>query len=137
MTEILPALSALALYSGLNGLIFIWLGFTVGKARTDLKIFIGDGGDPYMIRVMRGQLNFVENVPMTLGFLLITALLGAPAWVIHILGLLLTVGRVLHGLHFTKADAPGWQRMAGSLLTVLVQVLTIIGLIGHAVLGIF
>ncbi len=137
MTDALPALYALALYSGLLGLIFFWLLFTVGKARGDLKISIGDGGDPYMIRVMRGQANFVENVPLTLVFLLIMALIGTPAWVIHLFGIALVLGRIFHALHFTKRDAPGWQRAAGAGLTNLSQLLIALGLITHAVAGLF
>lgn len=135
MTDLLPAVHATALYAGLNGLIFFWLTIVVGKTRGELKIFIGDGGNPLMLRVMRGQANFVENVPMTLLFLLIMALIGTPAWIIHIFGILLTLGRVLHGLHFAAADAPGWQRGAGAGLTMLVQLFTILGLISHAVFG--
>ncbi len=136
MEEVLPALYAIALYSGLNGLIFLWLVAAVGKARNDLGITMGDGGNPYMLRVMRGQANFVENVPMTLGFLVVMALMGTPAWVIHLLGGTVTVARVIHALHFTKADAPGWQRMAGSGLTAIPQLIIALGLIAHGVVGV-
>ncbi|MEM8787299.1 MAG: MAPEG family protein [Pseudomonadota bacterium] len=126
------ALGAFTLYAALNTLILIWLAFNVGQKRTALKISIGDGNQPTLIRAMRGQANFVETVPLALLLLLATTLQGAPALVIHIFGLALTLGRVFHALHFTADDAPGWQRGAGAGLTVLVLGVLALGLIGHA-----
>ena len=120
----LPALSAVALYGGLNGLVLFWLAFNVVKVRRERKVWMGDGGDPRMIRAMRGQANFVEFVPLTL--LLIA---------IHALGAMLTVGRVLHAWHFTRADAAGWSRGAGALLTLLALLLAALGAISHGVMG--
>lgn len=137
MSENASGLYAVALYSGLLGFVHLWLLAVVGKTRGELKISVGDGGDPYMIRVMRGQLNFVENVPITLVFLLLMALMGTPAWVLHIFGLALLIGRILHGLHFAKRDAPTWQRAAGAILTNLSQAFIALGLIAHAAIGIW
>ncbi len=132
-----PAIYAVALYAGLNGLVLLWLALVVGKTRGDRGVLMGDGGDPALIRVMRGQANFVEYTPLCLLLILLMALLGAPAWLVHVFGLALTLGRVLHGLHFTRTDAPGWQRGAGAGLTLLVLVAASLGLIGHAALGAF
>jgi uncharacterized membrane protein YecN with MAPEG domain len=132
---ITPGLAAFALYTGLLTFVLIWLGFVIGKMRGELKISIGDGGNPVLLRAMRGQANFIENVPMALLLLLGMALFGAPAWLIHGLGIILVAARVLHGLHFTKADAPRWQRAAGAGLTVLVLVVGALGLIGHALVN--
>ncbi len=129
------ALAAFGLYAGLLTLVLIWLGYSVSKRRGEFKISIGDGGNPVLLRAMRGQANFVENVPMALLLLLGMALFGAPAWLIHGLGIILVVARVLHGLHFTQADAPGWQRAAGAGLTGLVLLVGAVGLIGHAVVN--
>lgn len=128
------ALLAVALWAALNTFILIWLSFGIGKLRTDLKVSIGDGGEPRLIRAMRGQANFTENVPMTLLLLLLMAMMGTPAWVVHIFGAVLTFGRAVHAAHFLAADAPGWQRVTGALCTALVQLLAAVGLIGHAVL---
>ena len=136
MAETLPALYVVALYAGLLGLVHLWLMASVGMARGRQKIAIGDGGDPFMIRIMRGQANFVENVPITLVFLVLMALLGTPGWVLHLFGIVLLFARIIHGLHFVKPDAPRWQRAAGATLTVLIQVLIAFGLIAHALAGV-
>ncbi len=127
-----PAIAAVALYAGLNALILIWLIVSIGRLRGALKIFMGDGGHPRMIRAMRGQANFIEFVPMALILMWLTAAMGAPAIAIHALGVALTLGRFLHALHFTAEDAPGWQRGAGATLSILVIGLGGLGAIGHA-----
>ncbi len=129
-----PALAAVSLYAGLNGLILIWLAFNVGKVRGQVKVSMGDGGNPALIRAMRGQANFVELAPMALVMLTLTAFAGAPVWVVHLLGIALTLGRLLHGWHFVQTDAPAWQRAGGAALTGLMLLLTALGLIGHGLL---
>ena len=54
---------------------------------------------------MRGQANFVEYVPLCLLLLLVIAGFGAPLFVVHGLGLVLTVGRLLHAVAFR----PAWR----------------------------
>lgn len=132
-----PALYAFALYSGLLGLIAAALFANVGKRKTKAKIFMGDGGDLSVIRAMRGQMNFVENVPMILILLLAAVLLGMPVIAIHIGGGLLVIGRFFHALHFIQDDAPGWQRMIGAMFTFLVLVASSLALISHAVFALF
>ncbi|MEM8870268.1 MAG: MAPEG family protein [Pseudomonadota bacterium] len=129
--ELMPGLLTVSLYIGISTLVLIWLSLGVGKLRGDLKVSVGDGGNPRLIRAMRGQANFVENVPMTLLLLLAMALLGTPIWLLHIFGLALIVARIAHGVHFLSADAPGWQRSTGAGLTILVQLVGTLGLLGH------
>ncbi len=99
-------IAAVAIYAALNSAVLFWLAVQTGRIRQREKVFMGDGGNPRMIRVMRGHANAIEFIPIT-----------AP--IIHVLGILLTIGRVLHALHFTAADAPMWQRMAGTGLSFL------------------
>lgn len=130
MTE---QLQTFAIYVGLNGLILLWLMMEVGLVRGRVKVLIGDGGNFELIRVMRGQANFVETVPYCLIILLVMALMGTPVWVIHLFGLPLTISRILHGLHFA-GRGPKLFRMIGASVTMLVLLLGSIGVILHAVL---
>ena len=126
------ALNAVALYAAFNTFILIWLASNVMKRRKADKVWMGDGGSASIIRAQRGQGNFIEYVPMALILMTIMALQGAPAIALHIAGIILTVSRVLHAMHFIADDAPGWQRMAGSMGTFLVLFVSALGLIGHA-----
>lgn len=129
------AVLAVAFYAGLNGLILIWLAMNAGRTRGRLGIGMGDAGNPEMIRAMRGQANFVEYVPLLLAQMTLMALIGTPAWVLHLFGIALTLGRLIHGWHFVQADAPGWQRGAGAALTMTVLIGASLGLIAHALFG--
>jgi hypothetical protein len=127
-----PAVLAVALYVGLNGLILFWLAMNAGRVRHRAGISLGDGGDARLIRAMRGQANFAEYVPLCLIALAAMAAMGAPLWVLHLFGLALTAGRALHAWHFVQADAPGWQRAAGAGLTIAVLAAGSLGLAAHA-----
>lgn len=114
------AVSTVSLYAGLNTAVLLCLAVQTGRIRHQVGVSIGDGGQPRLIRVMRGHANAIETIPVALILLLLVALQGGPAWAIHALGVLLTVGRLLHALHFAAADAPGWQRGAGAATALLV-----------------
>jgi uncharacterized membrane protein YecN with MAPEG domain len=126
------AVAAAALYAALNALILIWLGWSVVRIRMRERISIGDGGVPRLIRAMRGMANFTEYAPLALVVLALVALTGAPAWLVHALGLALTAGRAAHAWHFLQADAPGWQRMWGMILTLIALLVGALVLAGLA-----
>ena len=134
---ILTAVAATAFYTALNAFVLLWLTAATGKARGRFKVSIGDGGHPYLMRVMRGHANAIEAMPVFLRMLALAALLGAPSLAIHSLGIVFTVGRVLHAWHFIQEDAPGWQRMAGFGLSFLAFLLVALGLLAHSVLLMF
>lgn len=119
---ITPAIAALAFYAGMNALILFWLMAATGRTRSREKVMMGDGGSPRLIRVMRGHANAIEIVPVALILILLVALLGAPLWMVHGYGLILTLGRFFHALHFTAPDAPVWQRAAGALSSAILLV---------------
>ena len=130
-----PAVLAVALYAGLNGLILLWLAVSVSRVRLRTGIWTGGEGSADLVRTMRGQANFVEYVPLCLILLLLMAGLGAPAAMIHALGAALTAGRLLHGLHFTRPAAPLWQRQAGATATWAVLLLASLSAIADALWG--
>lgn len=110
------ALTVTALYSGSLALWFLVLSYRViGRRRSG--IYLGDGGDPDMLRVMRGHANFAEYVPLALVMLAVLEISRVSPYVLHGLGLTLLAGRLLHGyaLSFTQQFASG--RTWGTLLT--------------------
>jgi uncharacterized protein len=77
-------------------LINFWLAMRCGKIRSAEKIGIGDGGNDLLVRRMRAQANFIEQVPLTL---LVAAAIEATGnggrWLLP-LGALFLLGRVAH-----------------------------------------
>lgn len=124
-----------ALYAGALALWLLFLAFQVIRQRRAAKVSLGDGGDAALARCIRAHGNAAETVPIALILLGLAEGMGTPAWVLHALGATLLAGRVLHGLHFLKADGPGAMRFLGMVLTVAMIGLTAVGLIGHALIG--
>ena len=125
------AFQVIAIYAGFLGLIFIWLSGEIVKIRKRDNVIIGDGGNIALIRRMRGQMNFVECVPLILILAIVMAVMGAPYWLFHVGGIALVVARVCHGLYFTRDKAPYWQRAVGAVVTLCVLAGCAVSLIGH------
>jgi uncharacterized membrane protein YecN with MAPEG domain len=99
----LPTLLSIApIYVAVLGLIFVPITMRVGFYRVSNKIDLGDGGDQTLLRIMRGQANFVETVPLVAIMLVLMELAGAPTSWLHSVGGLLVGGRVLHYLALTE-----------------------------------
>jgi uncharacterized membrane protein YecN with MAPEG domain len=109
------------LYAGILAIFFIVLSMRVINHRRGANIGLGDGGDAVMQRRIRGHGNFAEYVPLALLLIALLEIGGTtPFWLLHLLGLMLVIGRVLHGiaLSYTEKWFPG--RFFGVILTFLV-----------------
>jgi len=116
-------LSVTPLYAALLGLVFIPFTMRVGFYRLSSKIFIGDGGDPEMVRRMRAQANFVETVPLALILIIVMELMGAGSNWLNGLGALLVVARILHYLGLSGLG-PNVTRSMGMFGTLSVYLIS-------------
>ena len=101
----LPSLSLLSvtpIYAALLGLLFVPLTLRVGLYRVKHKVNLGDGDDPELLRIMRGQGNFIETVPLAVILLILMEVLGASNTWLHALGAALVIGRILHYIGLTE-----------------------------------
>jgi uncharacterized membrane protein YecN with MAPEG domain len=89
------------IYIALLGILFIPFTMRVGLYRVKNKINLGDGQDEKLIKLARGQGNFIESVPLAVVLLLVMEVLGAGSVWLHTLGVLLVGGRSLHYLGIT------------------------------------
>jgi len=120
----MTAMAAATLYAGLFGLFLLVLKARVGMVRMREKVIFGDGGIDAMQRAHRVQGNAVEDIPIVvLGFLALGAM-AAPVWLIHALGASFLVGRALHALGLGGSTGSSFGRTAGTLISVLVQLVT-------------
>lgn len=104
-------------YAGLNALIALVLAALVIRQRQKTRTIFGSGGHLPLEQAIRVHGNFVEYVPLILILLLLLELGGLGALWLHVMGIALTLGRVLHawGLSTTHRDSVG--RFAGTVLT--------------------
>ncbi|GAH01977.1 unnamed protein product, partial [marine sediment metagenome] len=85
-----------AFYAALLGLFFVFLSFRVIGWRRLKSVELGHGEDSELLRRMRVHANFAEYVPFTLLLMAIAKSMTAPRPLIHIAGLILIAGRLLH-----------------------------------------
>ena len=102
-------------YTGLLALFFFVLSMRVVQVRG--RVSLGDGGDPVVLRRMRGQANFAEYVPLILLMMAFLELRHVGSLYLHIIGVTLVVGRVLHGVAFAFTSKWWFGRFFGTVLT--------------------
>ena len=103
------------IYGGLLGLLFLLLSFWVVKRRAQFKVMIGEGEAPEMLSALRAHGNFAEYVPLTLLLMALCELAGVGALWLHLGGLLLLLGRILHAIGIQIPRAPNKPRLFGTL----------------------
>ena len=103
------------IYGGLLGLLFLLLSFWVVKRRAQFKVMIGEGEAPEMLSAIRAHGNFAEYVPLTLLLMALCELAGVGALWLHLGGLLLLLGRILHAIGIQIHRAPNKPRLFGTL----------------------
>jgi uncharacterized membrane protein YecN with MAPEG domain len=106
-------------YAGLLALWFLVLGVRVIRGRR-AGPSLGDGGDPRMLRLIRGHANFAEYVPLIVVMMGLLELGHTSIYVLHALGIALLAGRLLHGYAFSFTDHFKFGRFWGAALTFLV-----------------
>ena len=84
------------MYGSISGFIIVWLSLNVIKTRLERNIIIVDGEDTRLRIAIAAQLNAVEYIPIALLLLILLEYNGANLVVVHIFGLLLITGRVIH-----------------------------------------
>lgn len=119
-----------AFYVAVNALIMLVLGILVSRARVATQTPIGDGGKPEMAGPLRAHANNTEYVPMALMLMWTLTLpaIGGSIWLIHGMGLSLTVGRILHAIGLSRSIGPTPLRLAGMALTWIAYIIGIVGL---------
>jgi uncharacterized membrane protein YecN with MAPEG domain len=115
----MSAIAAACLYAGLNILLLLVLSFLVVRQRQAHKVAFGDGGVEALTRAIRVHGNATEYIPPALVGLVALALAGGSPIAVHVGGVVLTVGRLLHAQGFSGASGTSVGRFAGQLATYL------------------
>jgi uncharacterized membrane protein YecN with MAPEG domain len=110
------------LYAAILAALFLLLTLRVVLYRRSARVSLGDGGHTGLQRAMRAHGNFVEYVPLALVMLLILELSHFSLYVIHVLGIVLVIARLLHGYALALSNHSPFGRSAGTVLTVAVLI---------------
>lgn len=106
-----------AFYAALLGLFFVFLSFRVIGWRRLKSVELGHGEDSELLRRMRVHANFAEYVPFTLLLMAIGESMTAPRPLIHIAGLILIGGRLMHAYGLSQTPHILRLRVGGMILT--------------------
>ncbi len=107
------------LYAGLLGLIYLGLTAFVVRGRWKHKVSLGDGGNEDVFKRVRVHSNFIEYVPIALILMILLEIEQASEIVIHVLGVMLVLGRLMHAIGTYKTFGVSIGRSGGMILTIL------------------
>jgi len=111
-----------ALYAAIIGLLAAILTINVIRNRVGLKIGDGDGGSAPMRKCIRAHANLAQHAPLVLLLIGFAEAIGTSKTIIHVLGALLVLARLLSAWGLLSAEGPTTGRQAGAGLTVLVLI---------------
>jgi uncharacterized membrane protein YecN with MAPEG domain len=104
-------------YAAVFALLFVALSLRTIRLRRRLRVAVGDGGEPQLLRAARVHSNFAEYVPFALVLIYFLEIEAAGnAWV-HGLCLALLAGRLLHAWGVSQVKENYRFRTAGMVLT--------------------
>jgi uncharacterized membrane protein YecN with MAPEG domain len=122
-------MASVLLYAGLLGLVAIALSVNVTMLRGKHKTLFGDGGHQDLMLAIRRFGNFAEYAPLGLVLLALAQAGGAVGWYVHVAGIALVAGRVIHPLGMKAGDKVQPLRVVGQSLTWLMIAATAVYLL--------
>ncbi len=121
-------------YAALLALLALILAWRVVMRRRAAQIGIGNGGDQDLAQRRRAHGNLLEYAPLALLLLLMLELDHTAVWLLHLLGIVLVVARVLHAWGLSHSVGTSFGRFAGTALTWLVMLAMIVLLLWNQLL---
>jgi len=104
-------------YAAILAIIFVALSFRTLLLRRGRGVPIGTSGDPVLARATRVHSNFAEYVPLCLLLLYFLERQTTMNMGIHVLGVALVAGRLVHAYGVSQVDEDFRFRVFGMVLT--------------------
>ncbi len=108
-----------AFYAALLAILFLVLSARVIIWRQSSRVEFEHGGDLELRRRIRAHANFAEYVPLTLVVMGLAESMSPPDIVIHLCGVLLLGGRLLHAYGVWRTPPVMRTRVYGMVLTMV------------------
>ena len=107
-------------YASLLALWFVWLSLNVIKLRRRFQIRLGDGSNNELQAAISAQSNAAQYIPFALLLIALLEINQAHLLFLHLLGLMLLSGRIVHARGILKDQIP--LRVKGMQLTLFTLV---------------
>ncbi|MCX4190572.1 MAPEG family protein [Methylophaga sp. OBS3] len=124
-----------ALYAGLCALLIVKLSLSVIALRRKHKVPLGDGNVPELQTAIRLQANATEYIPIALILILLLEMMNISVWLIHLVGIILIIGRVLHVMGLKNNDLS--KRVLGMKVTLFLIIALAVLNIAYLAMGYF
>lgn len=109
-------------YTGIFVILFLALAVRVSRVRRAAGVSVGTGGNATLERAVRAHGNFAEFVPLALLLLGFLEMQRTSAATLHVLCLLLLIGRIAHAIGISREPEVLPLRAGGVALTYLVLI---------------
>lgn len=121
-------------YIAINAAIMLVLGANVIRMRGRTRTMLGDGESSALLQAIRAHGNNTEYTPIALILLIAVILLGGHIILVHVIGIALTAGRLIHAYAilspaFWSRRGPGGARIVGMALTQLAVAVGIVAVL--------
>jgi uncharacterized protein len=100
-----------AAYAAVLAILVVALGINVTMHRVKLRVPLGDGGNPEMLRIIRLRGNAAEYIPLVL--MAIYEINGGWHGALHATGIALIIGRLMQTWDMWGNDVAGFGRKGG------------------------
>lgn len=104
-------------YAAILALVFVFLSVRTLRLRQKKRIIIGSQDDQQLARAIRAHSNFAEYTPIALILIYMLEAQTQSTVLIHILGLALIAGRLIHAFGISQITENIRFRVAGMALT--------------------
>jgi len=106
-----------AFYASLLAALYLILSARVIGWRRAQRVELGHGEDAQLLRRMRVHANFAEYVPITLLMMVLAESMTPPRPLLHLVGIALVVGRLMHAYGLSQTPHILRYRVGGMILT--------------------
>lgn len=106
-----------AFYASLLAALYLVLSVRVIDWRRQRRVELGHAEDAQLLRRIRVHANFAEYAPFALLLMALAEYITAPRLVVHLAGLLLLAGRLMHAYGLSQTPQILRYRVWGMMLT--------------------
>lgn len=103
-----------SLYAGLLAFLFLYLSVMVIKGRRKENTALGSGSSRMLEQRIRAQGNLSEYAPITLLLLFMAESQAVSIYLIHIIGLMFFIGRIVHAYAITTFEKYDGEKLITS-----------------------
>ncbi|MEQ1529927.1 MAG: MAPEG family protein, partial [Methylococcales bacterium] len=116
--------------AALLALLLVWLSLRVIKVRRAKRVRLGDGGEHELQVAIRAQGNATEYIPISVILLVLLELNGAHMALLHISGVAILTGRLIHARGLITESIP--TRVLGMQVTLFTLIAMALANIGYS-----